>query len=92
MQNARGPTLTIQPRKRDVVMVTKCANPSCSASFHYLRGGKLFLVDLPRFSSSTGRNGRTAEYFWLCDQCCSELTVTVDATGQAAVAKARAAG
>jgi hypothetical protein len=78
--------------KRDVVMVTKCANPSCSASFQYLRGGKLFLLDLPRLSSQPGRNGRTAEYFWLCDRCCSELTVTVDASGQAAIAKARAAG
>lgn len=70
-------------------MVTKCANPSCNASFQYLRGGKLFLVDLPRVPSLTGRKERTAEYFWLCDQCCSELTVTVDASGQAAVAKAR---
>jgi hypothetical protein len=73
-------------------MVTKCANPSCGASFQYLRGGKLFLVELPRLSSQPGGNGRTAEYFWLCDQCCSELTVTVDAMGQAAVAKARASG
>ncbi len=70
-------------------MVTKCANPSCSASFQYLRGGKLFLVDLPRIPSLKGRKERTAEYFWLCDRCCSELTVTVDASGQAAVAKAR---
>ena len=79
-------------------MVAKCANPSCGASFQYLRGGKLFLVDLPRFSSQPGwekegrHRGRTAEYFWLCDRCCSELTVTVDGSGQAAVAKARAAG
>ncbi len=73
-------------------MVAKCANPSCGASFQYLRGGKLFLVDLPRFSSQTVGTGRTAEYFWLCDQFCSELTVTVDARGQAAVAKARASG
>lgn len=78
-------------------MVAKCANPSCGASFQYLRGGKLFLVDLPRFSSQPApANGakhgaRTAEYFWLCDRCCSELTVIVDGSGQAAVAKAHAA-
>ena len=77
-------------------MVTKCANPSCGALFHYLRSGKLFLVDLPRFSSGTGGerggtlSGRTAEYFWLCDQCCAELTVVVDGSGRAAVAKAHA--
>lgn len=73
-------------------MVTKCANPSCGASFQYLRRGKLFLVDLPRFTPSSGGEGRRAEYFWLCDRCCSELTVTVDGSGQVAVAKARASG
>lgn len=78
-------------------MVTKCANPSCGASFRYLRGGKLFLVDLPRFSCAPGGErgtaptGRTAEYFWLCDQCCAEMTVVVDGSGQAAVAKTHAA-
>lgn len=75
-------------------MVSKCANPSCGASFQYLRGGKLFLVDLPRLIAATegenggARLGRTAEYFWLCDGCCGELTVIVDEHGQAAVAKA----
>ena len=73
-------------------MVAKCANPSCGASFQYLRGGKLFLVDLPRFSSPIAGEGRRAEYFWLCHRCCSELTVTVDGSGQVAIAKARASG
>lgn len=73
-------------------MVTKCANPSCGASFQYLRGGKLFLVDLSRSPERVLQNGghhkgRTAEYFWLCDRCCSDLTVIVDGTGHAAVAK-----
>ncbi len=79
-------------------MVTKCANPSCNASFQYLRGGKLFLLDLPHLSArteqgrtNTGRQ-RIAEYFWLCDQCSSQLTVIVDDNGQAAVATANTAG
>ncbi len=76
-------------------MVTKCANPSCSAPFQYLRGGKLFLVDPARFPSSTERGSttvrkRAVEYVWLCDRCSSELTVTVDSTGQAGIARARA--
>ncbi len=76
-------------------MVTKCANPLCSASFRYLRGGKLFLVDLHRSSSGSERGGpaggkRVVEHFWLCERCSSELTVTVDSTGQAAVARASA--
>lgn len=80
------------------MMVTKCANPSCGALFHSLRNGKLFLVDLPRCSSGPGGErggrlaGRTAEYFWLCDQCSADLTVVVDGSGQPAVAKARASG
>jgi hypothetical protein len=74
-------------------MVTKCANPSCGASFRYLRGGKLFLLDLHRSSSGAERGNaavkkRAVEYFWLCDRCSSELTVTVDGDGRAAIAKA----
>ncbi len=78
-------------------MVTKCANPSCYASFQYLRRGKLFLLDLPRSSARTEEGGtntdrqRTAEYFWLCDECSSQLTVIVDRNGQAAVARANTA-
>jgi hypothetical protein len=73
-------------------MVTKCANPSCGASFRYLRGGKLFLVDLHQSSTGSERGStpvkkRVVEYFWLCDRCSSELTITVDASGRAAVGR-----
>lgn len=73
-------------------VVNKCANPSCGASFRYLRGGKLFLLDLhrPSFGSGPGSapvEKRAVEYFWLCDRCSSELTVTVDGNGRAAVAR-----
>ncbi len=76
-------------------MVTKCANPSCSASFQYFRNGKLFLIELPRASSGVGHvnswaKNKGIEYFWLCDRCSSELTVTVDRSGRAAVAKVSA--
>jgi hypothetical protein len=78
-------------------MVTKCANPSCNASFQYLRGGKLFRVDLPHASAATAnghaalRPHRTSEYFWLCDECCSQLTLMVDEKGEIGVAKIRSA-
>ena len=76
-------------------MVTKCANPSCGAPFQYFRSGKLFLIELPRVSSGAGHGNargtnKRIEYFWLCDRCSSELTVTVDSTGQAGIARARA--
>lgn len=77
-------------------MVTKCANPSCSASFRYLRGGKLFLVDLHRFHSASEPGGaaadkRAVEHFWLCDRCSLDLTVTVDSRGRPTVAKTSSA-
>ncbi len=76
-------------------MVTKCANPSCSAPFQYFRSGKLFLIELPGVSSGAGHGNARAknkriEYFWLCDRCSAELTVTVDSAGQAGIARARA--
>lgn len=79
--------------RREQFMVAKCANPSCGASFQYLRGGKLFLVDLSRAARRANQEGgdsgkRTAEYFWLCDRCCSQMTVLVDESGQVAVARA----
>ena len=66
-------------------MLSKCANPGCSASFLYLHQGKLFRLE-------TGGNGddtrvdladsqgkqpsRRLEYFWLCDACASLMTVS----------------
>ena len=63
-------------------MLSKCANPGCSASFLYLHQGKLFRLE-------TGGNGdvdvadpqgkhssRRLEYFWLCDECASLMTVS----------------
>jgi hypothetical protein len=89
--NGRKPPTELM--KESVAMVTKCANPACGEPFRYLRGGKLFLVDLPHSSASPAngnalaRQGRTAEYFWLCDQCCSKLTVVVDRDGKAGVGR-----
>jgi len=66
-------------------MVSKCANPSRNTSFRYLRGGRLFLVELPPF----GPAGKTqfqeassqSEYFWLCGQCALNMTITADGDG-----------
>ena len=60
-------------------MVSKCANPACSAPFHYLREGKLFEVD-SRESSAVGERKpiRRVEFFWLCGRCSAVLTVIND--------------
>ena len=71
-------------------MLSKCANPACSATFLYLREGKLFQLETPQPASGnltsaqktpeSGRQSdsagqRRVEYFWLCNSCSSELTL-----------------
>jgi len=56
-------------------MLSKCLNPSCSATFRYLSDGRVFHLELP----ASGQNGtsRRREYFWLCEQCCASFTVVI---------------
>ena len=64
-------------------MVHKCANAACSASFHTLRDGRVFVKEVENDARSSG-NGlcRQLRYFWLCGVCCRTLTVIVE-KGQA---------
>jgi hypothetical protein len=66
-------------------MLSKCANPGCSASFLYLHQGKLFRLETNGNGDNTrvdvadphGKNpSRRLEYFWLCDECASVMTVS----------------
>ena len=50
-------------------MLSKCANPSCSTPFRYLREGQLF-----RFQSD--RSNTRTEFFWLCSGCSETYKVT----------------
>ena len=68
-------------------MVSKCANPDCSVPFRYFHQGKLFRVE-----TSTGLERRRAmgqddeprkpirrlEFFWLCGDCSSRMTLVFD--------------
>jgi hypothetical protein len=61
-------------------MLSKCANPDCSASFHYLHDGRLFELHVGK-----GGNGDTSkkpsqnvERYWLCSKCSVTLTLAVD--------------
>jgi hypothetical protein len=62
-------------------MLSKCANPGCSATFLYLHEGKLFRLDtsvetLARIPvREITRPSRHIEFFWLCDPCAAELTL-----------------
>ncbi len=67
-------------------MLSKCANPSCSTPFHYLRDGKLFQLDgrdrawRPPDDKviALSKPARRVEYFWLCSRCAAELTLAWD--------------
>ena len=62
-------------------MLSKCANPACSTPFRYLRDGKIFEIDSKRETSpaTEGKpSPRRVEFFWLCGECCVQLTVIND--------------
>jgi hypothetical protein len=62
-------------------MLSKCANPGCSARFLYLNRGKLFRIT--RESANAHRENlldnqqltQRLEYFWLCSKCAGEMTL-----------------
>jgi hypothetical protein len=62
-------------------MVSKCSNPDCSTSFRYLHEGKLFRMAVadasnPLTDAGTKKISRHIEFFWLCEQCAPEMTLT----------------
>jgi hypothetical protein len=64
-------------------MVSKCANPGCSASFRYFREGRLFEIEVTSKPNTDPANAqrkphRKVEYFWLCSSCATSLIVKVD--------------
>jgi hypothetical protein len=65
-------------------MVSKCANPICSAKFRYLHLGKLFRMavsadlagDPPVIAgASPKKSSHHIEFFWLCEECAPEMTL-----------------
>ena len=64
-------------------MLSKCANPACSAQFKYLHQGKLFTLS-PTPNLQSCKHGSLEflyERFWLCDSCCKAMTVVWGGTG-----------
>lgn len=68
-------------------MLHKCANPACSSLFRSLSRGKLFLVDIDRSAAvaprsapaiRARRSAHRVERYWLCDGCCSHITLTFE--------------
>ena len=68
-------------------MVAKCANPNCTNEFHYLRNGRLFIVEVDENSRLTAlgpqpvgdrKKAHRIEHYWLCDECAPSLTLAID--------------
>lgn len=70
-------------------MLSKCANPDCSASFRYLHEGRLFrmavagtVIDHSNFGADPEitdprmkKASSRIEFFWLCEECAPEMTL-----------------
>jgi len=58
-------------------MLKKCANPLCPNAFRVLSQGKLFQMEVDDFVACANRkrSPRRVEHYWLCDRCCSSLTL-----------------
>lgn len=65
-------------------MISKCANPVCSAPFLYLRDGKLFRVDLDQLEAASpeqndsDKKWHRLEHFWLCGRCAATMTLVAE--------------
>jgi hypothetical protein len=65
-------------------MISKCANPACSARFLYLHQGKLFRFEreaqngdelLLGFDPAVLKHSNAADFFWLCEKCSASMTL-----------------
>ena len=68
-------------------MVSKCANPACSAPFLYFHRGRLFRIETEGRQdrrrnlgneNGTGKCLRRIEFFWLCESCAEKMTLAFD--------------
>ncbi len=63
-------------------MLSKCANPACSARFRYLHEGRIFSAMFDTKGAAHGSNGfeessRRVERYWLCDTCAHAMTLVL---------------
>jgi len=74
-------------------MLSKCLNPSCSATFHHMSQGRLFRADFEEAARKSALEGKATvvsirgkrssiEYFWLCEKCATTMTVSLSDTGE----------
>ena len=68
-------------------MVSKCANPECSATFLYFHVGKLFRIETDSGQERRRAMGNDAEqkrrmrhieFYWLCDMCSDKMKLVFE--------------
>jgi hypothetical protein len=77
--------LNAVPAHKELPMLAKCANPSCSTPLVYLREGKIFMVESAQSQTDKDgailirpRSSKRVEHFWLCGPCAAQMTLTYD--------------
>jgi hypothetical protein len=73
-----GPFLGDSQTGAGGLMLSKCANPACVASFRYLHEGKVFRLEKYMLAGNLDASSRSFEYFWLCASCANSFTVVVE--------------
>ena len=72
-------------------MLSKCANPDCTTTLHYLREGKVFKVendsDMFLVKGTEKKPVRKVEHYWLCGPCSESHTLISDREGVQVVPK-----
>lgn len=68
-------------------MISKCANPDCSAPFRHMRAGRLIRVENRALTTKNAANRdelsplRRTKFLWLCGECSSKgLALQKDGT------------
>lgn len=60
-------------------MLSKCANPDCPTTLHYLREGKVFKIEKEGPVLVPGKKPvASVEHFWLCGPCAEKSTLIYD--------------
>ena len=59
-------------------VVSKCANPACASTFHFLHEGRIFTVILGNSASTRHDDAakRRVEHFWRCNECARTMTLS----------------
>lgn len=57
-------------------MVSKCANPDCSAPFLYLHDGRIYALR-SKSQRESDVTDAVAERYWLCGNCSARLTLVL---------------